>query len=89
MFFSNLIYVKYLGPTNHRGNRIQLSTYDLQYKKNIRKTFNRDYSINAYDQIELILKNAGLNVLGMNNRNEKYDIYMIQCDFDKINKLFK
>lgn len=89
---SHLIEVKYIGPTNTQGSRVQLKTYDLAHRngdKPKRKVFCYDYTCNgAFSQAEKMLLKAGLEIIGCNTRNPDHDVIMLKWDFDKLCALF-
>lgn len=89
---SHLIRVKYLGPTNFKGSRVSLSTYDLSHSRQVLKAkrivLHYDHVYNSSDdQAVDLLKKAGLVILGKNERGP--DTYiMCEWDYDKLAKLF-
>lgn len=89
---SHLIEVKYIGPTNTLGSRVQLKTYDLSHRngnKPKRKLLSYDYSCDGATQQALIfLANSGMKVIGFNSRNPDHDVILCDWDFDKLCKIF-
>lgn len=77
--FNNLnnyrsIFVKFLGPTNHRGDRIVLKDKD----RNESITFSFDYSIgNVQQQAFRILKKGNFNIIG---KSYIQGYYLFLCD---------
>lgn len=89
---SHLIEVKYLGPTNTLGSRVQLKTYDLSHRngdKPNKKVLSYDYTCNGATQQALIfLANSGLEIIALNTRNPEHDVILCKWDFDKLCALF-
>lgn len=90
---SNLIFVRYLGPTNTLGSRIELSTYDVSRYENRDKkkkiVLGYDYALDSYKQSQAVIESAGLKILGRNDRHPDFIVYMVQWDYDSMCKLFK
>lgn len=84
---SNMIIVEYKGPTNTRGARIQLKTYDIEMNRPKKITLNRDYSLNPDDQVLRFFEESGLKAVAHNSRSGK-DIYLFQWDYEAICKVF-
>jgi hypothetical protein len=90
---SHLIKVKFQGPTNYKGSRVYLSTFDLSNSRQTQKTkgltLNYDHSFNSSEDIAIdAIQRAGLKVIGMNERG--HDSYiMCEWNFDAMKKLFK
>jgi hypothetical protein len=90
---SHLIKVKFQGPTNYKGSRVYLSTFDLSHTRHTKRpvglTLNYDHTFNSSEDIAIdALKKAGLKILGMNERGPESFI-MCEWDFDKLAKMFK
>lgn len=84
-----MVYVKYLGPTNTRGARIQLKTYDLLEKKAKTKILHYDYSCSgALDQSMKHLEAQGLTIKAINTRNPDQDFILTEWDFEKLRAIF-
>ena len=85
--------VRYLGPTNTKGSRVELSTYDVSTYENRDKKkkiiLGYDYALDTYKQSQAIIEAAGLKILGRNDRDPKVIIYMCEWNFDAMCKLFK
>lgn len=91
---SHLVKVKYLGPTNTLGSRIQLITYDVNNFDNRLKptklTLSYDYASNSVqDQAEKIFKDNGLTIIGANGNQPLEDVFLLKWDIEKMRKLFK
>ena len=90
---SNMIMVRYLGPTNTKGSRIELSTYDVSKYENRDKkkriVLNYDYELDTYKQSRKVIEASGLKILGRNDREPKYIVYMCEWNFEAMCKLFK
>lgn len=86
---SHAIQVKYFGPTNNRGSRVPLSTYDLAQNKVIKRVFAYDYAKNgSLEQAVEIITEAGLEIIGVNDRNPKQDTVLCVWDWENLADLF-
>lgn len=86
---SHLIQVKFLGPTNSRGSRMKISTFDLLDKKAKSKVVSYDYSASSgLDQVLNALKQSGFDVVGINSRDPDKDYVMLKWDFEKLQEFF-
>lgn len=89
---SHLIIVKYLGPTNTRGPRVKIQTFDLRHRNDDKphsKILSYDYTFNSSDDIaEFYLKKAGLKLIGKNSRHPTMTVFIAKWDFEKMCKFF-
>lgn len=92
MLNSHMVYVKYLGPTNTRGARVQLSCYDVQKHDNRDKakkiTVGYEYAADTYKQAEAMFKAAGLKVIAMNDRHPENITYVLKWDIERLRAIF-
>lgn len=90
---SHLILVKYLSPTNTRGAKIELSTYDVSTWENRHKKqkiiLKYDYALDIYQQSQAAIESAGLEILGMNARSPGFIVYLTHWNHEAMCKLFK
>jgi hypothetical protein len=87
---SNMIEVKFIGPTNTRGSRIQLKTYDFKHYNNDRpsvKYLNYDYSGDTSKQVEKYYKSMGLKCTGCNDRSDVY-VYLFKWNIEAMAVIF-
>ena len=88
-----LIEVKYIGPTNTLGSRVQIKSFDVSHRNNKKPkalTFGYDYAHNGRcDQAQSILEKAGFEILGLNTSNPKTDVFFVRWDWDKLAAFFK
>lgn len=86
---SHAVYVKFIGPTNCKGSRVQFKTFDLADNKAKTKTvpFNHVHSLST-DQAISEFEKAGLKIVGMNGRNKDFNLFLIEWDFEKLSKFF-
>ena len=90
MHNSNIIKAKFIGPTNFKGSRIQLKTYDLKHYNNDRpciKYLNYDYSGDTSKQVEKYFAKMGLKVIGCNDRSDVY-VYLFTWNIEAMAKIF-
>jgi hypothetical protein len=79
--------ISYHGPTNTKGSRISIKSFDLIEPK--KKTISRDFETNWFtDQAEKVLKEAGFQLLGK-NCNAKKALIFAEWNFDTLKKFFK
>lgn len=87
---NSMITCKFVGPTNSRGSRIRLKTWDLSHynnKKPVSKFINYDYSGDTYEVTKRYFKKMGLKTIGMNDRGDEI-IYLFDWDIDTIAAIF-
>lgn len=89
---SILIQVKYLGPTNYRGSRIKLTTFDVRHRNNDKPksiTLSYNYTHNSStDQAKAFLTEQGLKLIASNS-NSPINYLMAEWDWDALCKIFK
>lgn len=89
---SHCIVVSYSGPTDTRGSRVKLSTFDLAHRNNNRavvRFFPYEYEINGVlDQALKIVEKSGLKIQAFCETRNEYFI-VTKWDFEKLSKLFK
>ena len=90
---SHMVEVKYLAPTNTRGSRVQLKTYDLQHYWNNgkpkSKTLPFDHAVNGGtgEIAELALRRAGFEIIARNDRGPNI-VFMLEWNFEKFAEFF-
>jgi len=89
---SHAIYVKFLSPTNFRGSRVQLKTWDLSpyaERKATTKTVTYSHSVGSlFEQAETLIENAGLVIVGTNSSQPETTVYLCKWDYDKLAEFF-
>lgn len=85
--------VKYLGPTNVRGSRVKITSYDLKHRNNNKPksiTIGYDYVFNSSTDIgQNWLERNGFKILGKNCNYPRIDIFICKWDFETLCKAFK
>lgn len=89
---SSMIMVKYKGPSNVRGSRVELQTWDLSHYNNskvCKKTLNYDHIFNGVDdQAERYFKELGLEIIGCNSRHPEVYVYLFKWNIEVMAKIF-
>lgn len=87
--------IKYIGPTNTRGSRIKITSYDVAHKNNKKSKsiiISWDYTS---DDINEIARNyiqkvsPKMKIIAQNCNNPKHNILIYKWDWESVCKLFK
>ncbi len=85
-----MIQAKFIGPTNFKGSRIQIKTWDLKHYNNDRphvRYLNWNYSMDFSKQVEKYFKSKGLKMLGYNERSDVY-VYLFTWNCEAMAAIF-
>ncbi len=82
--------VKYLGPTNTLGGRVQISSWDLKRNKKTSKVIGICYEIgDTLSQAINLINECELEFVGHNSSNPSHYTIFYKWDFDKLESFFK
>ena len=85
MIKSHLFQVKFIGPTNYKGSRVQFKTWDMAHRNDGKpktKTVSYDYAIgDTYKQAEEMLKTAGFKLESLNGSHPDYIFITAKWDY--------
>lgn len=92
---THAVFVKYMGPTNSRGSRVQLTCHDIAHRNNDKAArLIIPFTYECSDINEMVLnhiKRAGLNLnlVTHNSRHPDFNVLLFKWSFDEMCKLFK
>lgn len=84
------LYIKYVGPGNLLGSRVQIKTYDLKYERPVRtyRPWEDAGPNNALNQALVHIEKAGLNVIGYNGNAPSGYVVLCEWNHDALKELF-
>ena len=89
---SNMIMVKYKGPTDTKDSSVELQTWDLSHynnKKVCKKSLKYDYKFNTADALaESYFKDFGLEIIGCNSRHPEVYVYLFKWNIESMATIF-
>jgi len=85
---SHAVYFTLLCGTSLLDTRIQLKTWDIK-REGYSVTFNRYDSDDNEDHVKKLLTNAGLIIIGKNNRHPTSTVFLLEWDINKLTAFFR
>jgi len=90
---STMIEVKYIAPTNSRGSRVQLKTYDLRHRNNDKpcvKYISFDYAESDINLMVLkhLVKFGKFKPIAANYNRPDYNVLLFKWNIEALAKVF-